>query len=39
QLTQLKYYKMVSYERKGNEVYYTVDDEKVIGVIKLMGLQ
>lgn len=38
QLTQLKYYKMVFYERKGNEVYYTVDDEKVIGVIKLMGL-
>ncbi|PDZ99442.1 ArsR/SmtB family transcription factor [Bacillus cereus] len=34
QLTQLKYFKMVSYERKGNEVYYIVSDEKVIGVIK-----
>ncbi|OUB18521.1 transcriptional regulator [[Bacillus thuringiensis] serovar konkukian] len=28
QLTKLKYYKIVSYERNGNEVYYTVDDEK-----------
>ncbi len=39
QLIKLKQFKVVSYERKGNEVYYTVDDEKVIGVIKLMGLQ
>ncbi|EOP79335.1 hypothetical protein IGM_06314 [Bacillus cereus HuB4-4] len=38
QLTQLKDYKIVSYERKGTEVYYTVDDEKVIGVIKVIEL-
>ncbi|MED1305594.1 transcriptional regulator [[Bacillus thuringiensis] serovar konkukian] len=38
QLTKLKYYKIVSYERKGNEVYYTVDDEKVIGVMKVIEL-
>ncbi|MGU3443203.1 ArsR/SmtB family transcription factor [Bacillus cereus] len=34
QLTQLKYFKMVSYKRNGNEVYYIVSDEKVIRVIK-----
>ncbi|ANN35792.1 transcriptional regulator (plasmid) [Bacillus thuringiensis serovar coreanensis] len=38
QLTKLKYYKIVSYERNGNEVYYTVDDEKVIGVMKVIEL-
>ncbi|HDR6247528.1 TPA: helix-turn-helix transcriptional regulator [Bacillus cereus] len=34
QLTQLKYFKVVSYERKGNEVYYIISDEKVIRVVK-----
>ena len=30
QLIKLKQFKMVSYERKGNEIYYIVSDEKVI---------
>lgn len=34
QLTQLKYFKVVSYERKRNEVYYIISDEKVIRVVK-----
>ncbi|MBH0357674.1 metalloregulator ArsR/SmtB family transcription factor [Bacillus toyonensis] len=34
QLTQLKYFKMVSDERKGNEIYYIISDEKVIEIIK-----
>ncbi|WP_081143535.1 ArsR/SmtB family transcription factor [Bacillus cereus] len=34
QLIKLKHFKMVSYERKGNEVYYVVSDEKVIEVMK-----
>ncbi|TEA46764.1 transcriptional regulator [Bacillus sp. BH2] len=29
-LIKLKQFKMVSYERKGNEIYYKVSDEKVI---------
>ncbi|WP_255290124.1 ArsR/SmtB family transcription factor [Bacillus cereus] len=29
QLIKLKQFKMVSYERKGNEIYYKVSDEKV----------
>ncbi|MCU5601244.1 MULTISPECIES: ArsR/SmtB family transcription factor [Bacillus cereus group] len=38
QLTRLKYDKVVFYERKGTEVYYTVNDEKVIGVMKVIEL-
>ncbi|MCC3689421.1 metalloregulator ArsR/SmtB family transcription factor [Bacillus cereus] len=34
QLIKLKNFKMVSYERKENEVYYVVSDEKVIEVMK-----
>ncbi|MHA4095858.1 ArsR/SmtB family transcription factor [Bacillus cereus] len=34
QLIKLKQFKMVSYERKGNEIYYIVSDEKVIESIK-----
>ncbi|EEL31528.1 Transcriptional regulator, ArsR [Bacillus cereus Rock3-28] len=34
QLIKLKQFKMVSYERKGNEVYYIVSDEKVIESMK-----
>ncbi|WP_144641064.1 ArsR/SmtB family transcription factor [Bacillus cereus] len=34
QLIKLKQFKMVSYERKGNEVYYIVSDEKVIKSMK-----
>lgn len=34
QLTKLKQFKMVSYERKGNEMYYLVNDEKVIESMK-----
>ena len=30
QLAKLKQFKMVSYERKGNEIYYLVSEEKVI---------
>ncbi|PHC39078.1 transcriptional regulator [Bacillus toyonensis] len=36
QLIKLKDFKMVSYERKGNEIYYTVSDKKVIEVIEFM---
>ncbi|MCU4946847.1 metalloregulator ArsR/SmtB family transcription factor [Bacillus cereus] len=40
QLIKLKQFKMVSYERKGNEVYYIVSDEKVIeGMKGIEGLQ
>ncbi|OUB64557.1 ArsR/SmtB family transcription factor [Bacillus thuringiensis] len=38
QLTKLKYYKIVSYERKGNEIYYTVANEKIIGIMKVIEL-
>ncbi|MGN4718445.1 transcriptional regulator [Bacillus sp. BH2] len=34
QLIKLKQFKMVSYERKGNEMYYIVSDEKVIESMK-----
>ncbi|WP_130068819.1 ArsR/SmtB family transcription factor [Bacillus albus] len=34
QLIKLKQFKMVSYERKGNEIYYMVSDEKVIESMK-----
>jgi DNA-binding transcriptional ArsR family regulator len=34
QLIKLKDFKMVSYERKGNEIYYIVSEEKVIEVMK-----
>ncbi|AJG91435.1 helix-turn-helix transcriptional regulator (plasmid) [Bacillus tropicus] len=34
QLAKLKQIKMVSYERKGNEIYYIVSDEKVIESMK-----
>ncbi|MEB4816171.1 metalloregulator ArsR/SmtB family transcription factor [Bacillus thuringiensis] len=34
QLIKLKQFKVVSYERKGNEVYYIVSDEKVIAGMK-----
>ncbi|EEM68420.1 Transcriptional regulator, ArsR [Bacillus thuringiensis serovar andalousiensis BGSC 4AW1] len=34
QLIKLKQFKVVSYERKGNEIYYTVSDEKVIKSLK-----
>ncbi|MEC3360811.1 transcriptional regulator, partial [Bacillus paranthracis] len=40
QLIKLKQFKIVSYERKGNEVYYIVSDEKVIESMKrIEGLQ
>ncbi|UYX55722.1 hypothetical protein M3Y14_31065 (plasmid) [Bacillus thuringiensis] len=35
-LTKLKYYRMVSYEWKRTEVYYTVGDGDEIGVIKVL---
>ena len=39
-LIKLKQFKIVSYERKGNEVYYIVSDEKVIeGMKRIEGLQ
>ncbi|AXR17896.1 MULTISPECIES: ArsR/SmtB family transcription factor [Bacillus] len=34
QLIKLKQFKVVSYERKGNEIYYIVSDEKVIESMK-----
>ncbi|MGN4506469.1 ArsR/SmtB family transcription factor [Bacillus cereus group sp. MYBK58-1] len=34
QLIKLKQFKMVSYDRKGNEIYYIVSDEKVIESMK-----
>lgn len=37
-LTKLRSFKVVSYERKGLEVYYAVNDKDVIGVIKVLGL-
>ena len=40
QLAKLKQFKIVSYERKGNEVYYIASDEKVIESMKrIEGLQ
>ncbi|MBW3496743.1 helix-turn-helix transcriptional regulator [Bacillus sp. FDAARGOS_1420] len=36
QLIKLKDFKMVSYERKGNEIYYIVSDKKVIEVIEFL---
>ncbi|MCI3150100.1 transcriptional regulator [Bacillus cereus] len=36
QLIKLKAFKMVSYERKGNETYYIVNDKKVIEIIEFM---
>ncbi|MDM8365482.1 ArsR/SmtB family transcription factor [Bacillus thuringiensis] len=40
QLIKLKQFKIVSYARKGNEVYYIVSDEKVIESMKrIEGLQ
>ncbi|MGN4388343.1 ArsR/SmtB family transcription factor [Bacillus thuringiensis] len=34
QLIKLKQFKRVSYDRKGNEIYYIVSDEKVIESMK-----
>ncbi len=34
QLIKLKDFKVVSYERKGNEIYYIVSEEKVIEVME-----
>ncbi|MCU5132677.1 transcriptional regulator [Bacillus thuringiensis] len=34
QLIKLKQFNMVSYERKGNEIYYIVSDEKMIESMK-----
>ncbi|MGH1287812.1 ArsR/SmtB family transcription factor [Bacillus toyonensis] len=36
QLIKLKDYKVVSCERKGNEMYYIVSDEKVIEIMKVL---
>ncbi|MHA2890556.1 ArsR/SmtB family transcription factor [Bacillus cereus] len=33
-LIKLKQFKIVSYERKGNEIYYKISDEKVIEIMK-----
>ncbi|PEO40890.1 ArsR/SmtB family transcription factor [Bacillus wiedmannii] len=38
QLMRLRQYKIVVRERKGSEVYYSVDDSTVIGIIKTLGL-
>lgn len=37
-LGKLKSFKMVSYERNGLEVYYRVEDETIIKVVKAVGL-
>ncbi|MEH7150264.1 transcriptional regulator [Bacillus thuringiensis] len=37
-LLKLKMFKLVSWERKGTEIYYRVDDSTVIKVIKTLGL-
>ncbi|MEI4618230.1 metalloregulator ArsR/SmtB family transcription factor [Bacillus cereus] len=37
-LNKLKSLKLVSYDRKGLEVFYRVDDPTVIKVIKTLGL-
>ncbi|HDW3056389.1 TPA: helix-turn-helix transcriptional regulator [Bacillus cereus] len=37
-LLKLKMFKLVSWERKANEIYYRVDDPTVIKVIKTLGL-
>nr|WP_242070386.1 hypothetical protein [Bacillus thuringiensis] len=35
---KLKILKLVSYERKGLEVFFVVDDSTIIKVIKTLGL-
>ncbi|MEI4618791.1 transcriptional regulator, partial [Bacillus cereus] len=37
-LNKLKSLKLVSYDRKGLEVFYRVDDPKIIKIIKIVGL-
>ncbi|MEI4618515.1 metalloregulator ArsR/SmtB family transcription factor [Bacillus cereus] len=37
-LNKLKSLKLVSYERKGLEVFYRVDDPTVIKIIKTLGI-
>jgi DNA-binding transcriptional ArsR family regulator len=37
-LNKLKSLKLVSYDRKGLEVFYRVDDQKIIKIIKTLGL-
>ncbi|MHB0802582.1 metalloregulator ArsR/SmtB family transcription factor [Bacillus thuringiensis] len=37
-LSKLKTPKIVSYERKGLEVYYKVIDKKIIDIIQVLGL-
>lgn len=37
-LLKLKMFKLVSWERKGTEIYYCVDDPTVIKVIKTLEL-
>ncbi|MCQ6344228.1 metalloregulator ArsR/SmtB family transcription factor [Bacillus cereus] len=37
-LNKLKSLKLVSYERKGLEIFYRVDDPKIIKIIKTLGL-
>ncbi|OUB60638.1 ArsR/SmtB family transcription factor [Bacillus thuringiensis] len=37
-LIKLKRFTLVSWERKGNEIYYRVDDQTVIEGIKILGL-
>ncbi|MGH0883219.1 ArsR/SmtB family transcription factor [Bacillus paranthracis] len=37
-LSKLKIPKIVSYERKGLEVYYKVIDKKIIEIIQVLGL-
>ena len=37
-LLKLKMFKLVSWERKGTEIYYRVDDPTVIKVIKTLEL-
>jgi DNA-binding transcriptional ArsR family regulator len=37
-LNKLKSLKLVSYDRKGLEVFYRVDDPKIIKIIKTLGL-
>lgn len=36
QLIKLKAFKIVSYKRKGNEIYYIVTDKKVIEILEFM---
>ncbi|MGY1423162.1 ArsR/SmtB family transcription factor [Bacillus cereus] len=37
-LIKLKFHKVVSYERRGVEIYYKVDDPTIIEVIKTLKL-